>query len=111
MKATGIVRRIDDAGRVVIPKEIRRTLRIREATLLNIYRSRREVILKVLPYRRAGDFAREYADSLHDSVNHITCISDRDAIIAVAGAPKKEYMDKSISPALEKIMDERKLCS
>ena len=110
MKATGIVRRIDDLGRVVIPKEIRRTLRIREGDPLEIFTDREgEVILKKYsPIGELGDFAREYADSLHDSVNHITFISDRDAIIAVAGAPKKEYMDKSISPALEKIMDERK---
>ena len=110
MKATGIVRRIDDLGRVVIPKEIRRTLRIREGDPLEIFTDREgEVILKKYsPIGELGDFAREYADSLHDSVNHITCIADRDAIIAVAGAPKKEYMDKSVSLAVEKIMDERK---
>ncbi len=110
MKATGIVRRIDDLGRVVIPKEIRRTLRIREGDPLEIFTDREgEVILKKYsPIGELGDFAREYADSLHESVDHIICISDRDAIIAVAGAPKKEYMEKSISPALEKIMDERK---
>jgi AbrB family transcriptional regulator (stage V sporulation protein T) len=95
---------------VVIPKEIRRTLRIREGDPLEIFTDREgEVILKKYsPIGELGDFAKEYADSLHDSVNHITCIADRDAIIAVAGAPKKEYMDKSVSPALEKIMEERK---
>ncbi|WP_422448453.1 stage V sporulation protein T [Thermoanaerobacterium sp. DL9XJH110] len=110
MKATGIVRRIDDLGRVVIPKEIRRTLRIREGDPLEIFTDREgEVILKKYsPIGELGDFAREYADSLHASVNHITCIADRDAIIAVSGAPKKEYLDKPISPALEKIMDERR---
>jgi len=110
LKATGIVRRIDDLGRVVIPKEIRRTLRIREGDPLEIFTDREgEVILKKYsPIGELGDFAREYADSLHESVNHITCISDRDAIIAVAGAPKKEYMDKSVSAAIEKIMEERK---
>ena len=91
-------------------KEIRRTLRIREGDPLEIFTDREgEVILKKYsPIGELGDFAKEYADSLHDSVNHITCIADRDAIIAVAGAPKKEYMDKSVSPALEKIMEERK---
>jgi AbrB family transcriptional regulator (stage V sporulation protein T) len=110
LKATGIVRRIDDLGRVVIPKEIRRTLRIREGDPLEIFTDREgEVILKKYsPIGELGDFAKEYADSLHDSVNHITCIADRDAIIAISGAPKKEYMDKSISTFLEKIMDERK---
>ncbi|HHY70549.1 MAG TPA: stage V sporulation protein T, partial [Thermoanaerobacterales bacterium] len=89
---------------------IRRTLRIREGDPLEIFTDREgEVILKKYsPIGELGDFAKEYADSLHDSVNHITCIADRDAIIAVAGAPKKEYMDKSVSPTLEKIMDERK---
>lgn len=92
MKATGIVRRIDDLGRVVIPKEIRRTLRIREGDPLEIFTDRDgEVILKKYsPIGELGDFAKEYADSLHDSINHITCIADRDVIIAVAGAPKKE---------------------
>jgi AbrB family transcriptional regulator (stage V sporulation protein T) len=110
LKATGIVRRIDDLGRVVIPKEIRRTLRIREGDPLEIFTDREgEVILKKYsPIGELGDFAREYADSLHDSVDHIACIADRDAIIAVSGAPKKEYLDKPISPAIEKIMDERK---
>ena len=110
MKATGIVRRIDDLGRVVIPKEIRRTLRIREGDPLEIFTDREgEVILKKYsPIGELGDFAREYADSLHDSVGHITCIADRDAIIAVAGAPKKELLDKPVSPMLEKVMDERR---
>ena len=110
LKATGIVRRIDDLGRVVIPKEIRRTLRIREGDPLEIFTDREgEVILKKYsPIGELGDFAKEYADSLHDSVNHITCIADRDTIIAAAGAPKKEYIDKSISSVLERIMNERK---
>jgi AbrB family transcriptional regulator (stage V sporulation protein T) len=110
LKATGIVRRIDDLGRVVIPKEIRRTLRIREGDPLEIFTDREgEVILKKYsPIGELGDFAKEYADSLRDSVDHIACIADRDAIIAVSGAPKKEYLDKPISQAVEKIMDERK---
>lgn len=110
MKATGIVRRIDDLGRVVIPKEIRRTLRIREGDPLEIFTDREgEVILKKYsPIGELGDFAREYADSLHESVNHITCIADRDVLIAVAGAPKKEFMEKPISEDVEKIMNDRK---
>jgi AbrB family transcriptional regulator (stage V sporulation protein T) len=110
MKATGIVRRIDDLGRVVIPKEIRRTLRIREGDPLEIFTDREgEVILKKYsPIGELGDFAKEYADSLHEAVGHMTLIADRDAIIAVAGSPKKEYLDKPISPAIEKVMEERK---
>ena len=110
MKATGIVRRIDDLGRVVIPKEIRRTLRIREGDPLEIFVDRDgEVILKKYsPIGELGDFAKEYADSLFESIGHITLISDRDTVIAVSGASKKEYMDKPVSTTIETCMDERK---
>ena len=78
MKATGIVRRIDELGRVVIPKEIRRTLRIREGDPLEIFTDREgEVILKKYsPIGELGDFAREYAESLHQSLNRTTLICD-----------------------------------
>ncbi len=110
MKATGIVRRIDDLGRVVIPKEIRRTLRIREGDPLEIFVDREgEVILKKYsPIGELGDFAKEYADSLYEALGHIACIADRDTIIAVAGAPKKEYINKPVGPAVEKAMEERR---
>ncbi len=111
MKATGIVRRIDDLGRVVIPKEIRRTLRIREGDPPgNICRSRRGggYSKKILPIGgELSDFAQEYADSLAETVGHIASICDRDIIIAVAGAPKKEFLNKPISGAVEKVMEER----
>ena len=110
MKATGIVRRIDDLGRVVIPKEIRRTLRIREGDPLEIFVDREgEVILKKYsPIGELGDFAKEYADSLFESTGHIACIGDRDVIIAVAGASKKEYLNKPLGPAAEQAMEDRK---
>lgn len=113
MKATGIVRRIDDLGRVVIPKEIRRTLRIREGDPLEIFVDREgEVILKKYsPIGELGDFAKEYADSLYESTGHIACIGDRDVIIAVAGASKKEYLNKSLGPAAEQAMEDRKMFS
>ena len=109
MKATGIVRRIDDLGRVVIPKEIRRTLRIREGDPLEIFTDREgEVILKKYsPIGELSEFAKEYVESLHGSMEHVTCIADRDSIIAVAGAPKKELLDKRVSSALEKIMEDK----
>jgi AbrB family transcriptional regulator (stage V sporulation protein T) len=109
VKATGIVRRIDDLGRVVIPKEIRRTLRIREGDPLEIFTDREgEVILKKYsPIGELSEFAKEYVESLHSSLEHITCIADRDTIIAVAGAPKKELLEKRVSPALEKVMEEK----
>jgi len=110
MKATGIVRRIDDLGRVVIPKEIRRTLKIREGDPLEIFVDREgEVILKKYsPIGELGDFAQEYADSLHETMGHIACIADRDTIIAVAGAPKKEFLNRPLSAAVEKVMETRK---
>ncbi|GAB2718954.1 stage V sporulation protein T [Paenibacillus thermoaerophilus] len=110
MKATGIVRRIDDLGRVVIPKEIRRTLRIREGDPLEIFVDRDgEVILKKYsPIGELGDFAKEYAESLFESTGHITMITDRDSIIAVAGGSKKEYLDKSVGSLVETAMENRR---
>ncbi len=109
MKATGIVRRIDDLGRVVIPKEIRRTLRIREGDPLEIFVDRDgEVILKKYsPISELSDFAKEYADALYDSLGHTVLICDRDTIISVAGVSKKEYLNKNIGDLVEKVMDDR----
>jgi len=109
LKATGIVRRIDDLGRVVIPKEIRRTLRIREGDPLEIFTDREgEIILKKYsPIGELGAFAKEYAESLAQSAGHITCIVDKDQIIAVSGGAKKEFLEKHISSALEKVINQR----
>ena len=104
MKATGIVRRIDDLGRVVIPKEIRRTLRIREGDPLEIFTDREgEIILKKYsPIGELGTFAKEYAESLAQSSGNITAIVDKDQLIAVSGGGKKELFEKHISTQLEK---------
>ncbi len=109
MKATGIVRRIDDLGRVVIPKEIRRTLRIREGDPLEIFTDKEgEVILKKYsPIGELSDFATQYADSLHKTSGHITCITDRDTVIAVSGASKKEFLEKQLSADVEKTIEEK----
>lgn len=109
MKATGIVRRIDDLGRVVIPKEIRRTLRIREGDPLEIFVDHDgEVILKKYsPMSELGDFAKEYAESLADNSGKLAIISDRDAVIALAGGPKKDFLDKRILAAPERAMEFR----
>ena len=105
MKATGIVRRIDDLGRVVIPKEIRRTLRIREGDPLEIFTDREgEIILK--KYSPIGELG-EFADSLAQSTGNIVCITDRDQVIAFAGAPKKDVLLKPISRQLEESIDAR----
>lgn len=110
MKATGIVRRIDDLGRVVIPKEIRRTLRIREGDPLEIFVDHDgEVILKKYsPIGELSEFAQEYTDSLFEATGHIAIITDRDQIIAISGASKKEFLGKSIGSAAETVMDERR---
>lgn len=110
LKATGIVRRIDDLGRVVIPKEIRRTLRIREGDPLEIFVDRDgEVILKKYsPIGELGEFAKEYAESLADSTGHIALIADRDVVIAVSGSSKKDFMEKAISEDIEQAMEDRK---
>jgi AbrB family transcriptional regulator (stage V sporulation protein T) len=111
MKATGIVRRIDDLGRVVIPKEIRRTLRIREGDPLEIFTDRDgEVILKKYsPISELGQFAKEYAETLYETLGTPTLISDRDEMIAVSGLSKKDYLNRQLSPSLEEIVADRKL--
>ncbi|EYE87899.1 stage V sporulation protein T [Fervidicella metallireducens AeB] len=111
MKATGIVRRIDDLGRVVIPKEIRRTLRIREGDPLEIFTDREGgvILKKYSPIGELSDFAKDYAEAIQQSIGHSVLICDRDLIIAVAGTGKKEYIDKKISDEVEKVLVERKL--
>ena len=109
MKATGIVRRIDDLGRVVIPKEIRRTMRIREGDPLEIFTDREgEVIFKKYsPIGELSAFASQYAETLFRTCNLAVIISDRDAVIASAGVSKKEYNERKLSAGLEKVIESR----
>ena len=109
MKATGIVRRIDDLGRVVIPKEIRRTLRLREGTPLEIFTDREgEIILKKYsPMMELTAFAGQYADAMAQSTGLIVCVTDRDQVIAVSGGARKELLQKTISRALEQVINDR----
>ena len=102
MKATGIVRRIDDLGRIVIPKEIRRTLRIRESDPLEIFTDREgEIILKKYsPIGEMNTFAKQYAESLSQVSGRTALIADRDQFIAVSGG-FKSILGKSISKELE----------
>lgn len=108
MKATGIVRRIDDLGRIVIPKEIRRTLRIREGDPLEIFTDREgEIILKKYsPIGELGAFAKQYAEAMAQATGHIIVISDKDQFIAVAGG-KREWLGKPISKELERAIEDR----
>lgn len=110
MKATGIVRRIDDLGRVVIPKEIRRTLRIREGDPLEIFTDREGgvILKKYSPIEELSNFSREYAEALQSTTGDIVLICDKDNIISISGTSKKEYMDKKISNEVAKIMEDRK---
>lgn len=109
MKATGIVRRIDDLGRVVIPKEIRRTLRMKEGTPLEIYTDREgEVILKKYsPIGELSVFAKEYAEALAQTTGLVSCITDHDQVVAAAGSGSKEYHGKEISKELEAAINAR----
>ena len=110
MKATGIVRRIDDLGRVVIPKEIRRTLRIREGDPLEIYTATDgEVIFKKYsPVGELSTFASQYADVLSRISSMPTLVCDRDHVIAVAGVSKREYLERRVTSVLENYMENRR---
>lgn len=110
MKATGIVRRIDDLGRVVIPKEIRRTQRIREGDPLEIFTTGAgEVIFKKYsPMGELAGFAAQYSEVLYKTLNQTALVCDRDSIIAAAGGAKREYQERPVSIPLEKIMNQRK---
>ncbi len=111
MKATGVVRRIDDLGRIVIPKEIRKVLRIKEGDPIEIFTGREgEVILKKYsPIGELSEFASTYAETLAKTTGHIACITDKDTVIAVSGGAKKELLEQNISKELEKLMDEREV--
>jgi AbrB family transcriptional regulator (stage V sporulation protein T) len=111
MKATGIVRRIDDLGRVVIPKEIRRTMRIREGDPLEIFTEKDgEVIFKKYsPMGELSDFAGQICETMHKTTNRITAVTDRDTVISIFGAPKKDLGEKRISNELEQIMEARQV--
>ncbi len=111
MKATGIVRRIDDLGRVVIPKEIRRSFRIKEGDPLEIYTdSEGEVIFKKYsPIGELSDFARQYADVIHKDAGFPVAITDNDHVIAVSGISKREVLERRVTRSLEELMENRQI--
>ena len=108
MKATGIVRRIDDLGRIVIPKEIRRTLHIRESDPIEIFTDREGqiVLRKYSPIGEMSTFAKQYAESLAKASGHVALITDRDQVIAAAGGGKS-LLGKEVSRSLEDKMQSR----
>lgn len=109
MKATGIVRRIDELGRVVIPKEIRRTQRIRRGDPLEIFTTGDgEVIFKKYsPVGELNSVAAQYTDVLNKSFALTAFVSDRDHIIAVSGAGKRDLLERRVGLPLEKLMESR----
>ncbi|MHC1694272.1 MAG: stage V sporulation T C-terminal domain-containing protein [Eubacteriales bacterium] len=111
MKATGIVRRIDDLGRVVIPKEIRRTMRIREGEPLEIYTDHEgEVIFKKYsPIGGLMEMATQYVDILNKTCNLSIAVVDRDVVVACAGVSKKDVLEHKITAEVEKMIEDRQL--
>lgn len=109
MKATGIVRRIDELGRIVIPKEIRRTLKIKEGDSLEIYMNEEsEIILKKHSFLNIlDDISNKYVESVHSLTNKNMIITDRDIVIAASSPLRKKYLGNSISNSLEKIIEKR----
>ncbi len=109
MKATGVVRKLDNLGRIVIPKEIRKTLRIRDGEPLEIFTGRDgEVILKKYsPVEELGEYAKQYAEALYQTIGNSVLITDTDNVIAASGTGRKEAMGKGITTGLSKILEAR----
>lgn len=109
MKATGIVRRIDELGRVVIPKEIRRTLRIREGDPLELFTDRDELMLKKYsPIASIGRFAEGTAKSLNEQSGYLAVICDTDAVLSASGQGKRGLAGKRVSDKMTEIMTARR---
>jgi len=109
MKATGVVRRIDELGRIVVPKEIRKTLRIKEGENLEIFIDDKQniVLKKYSLLNKIEDFAQNLTDSVNSLLKHNIIITDNDRIIAASGKYKKKYLNKSISSKLENMLLKR----
>ncbi len=109
MKATGIVRRIDDLGRVVVPKEIRRTLRIREGDPLEIFTDRDGAIVlrKYSPIGELTDYANDFAYAIERTTAKTAMICDKDTIISVCGEHKRDYAGKPLSKQMELVIEGR----
>ena len=108
MKATGIVRRIDDLGRIVIPKEIRKTLKVKEGMPLEIFTDQEGGIIlkKYLPFSEFSNVAKEYAECMVQQTGLTVLVTDREKVIAVAGGAKA-LVGENISRKLERILDDR----
>lgn len=108
MKTTGVVRRIDDLGRIVIPKEIRKTLRIKDGESVEIFLNSDNIVLKKYsPLEGLPDFYKDYVDSVYSEIGNNIFIVDRDKIVAASGELKKNYYNKSISSELDEVIQNR----
>lgn len=109
MKATGVVRRIDELGRIVVPKELRRTMRIKEGESLEIFTegTDRIVLKKYSPVQNANEFVHEFVDSIYSSNKKDIVITDNEKVIAVAGNYRKDIVGKKITIRLEDRMSKR----
>lgn len=112
MKTTGVIRRIDDLGRIVIPKEIRKTLRIKDGESVEIFLNSDNIVLKKYsPLSSLPDFYKDYVDSIYSEIGNSVIIVDRDKIVAVSGDLKKNYFDKTISLELDEMIQKRVVVS
>lgn len=110
MKTIGVVRRIDDLGRIVIPKEIRKSLRIKDGESLEICLDSENIILKKYSeLNNLGDFYKNYVDSINSYIKENIIIVDRNSIVAIAGDLKKKYVNKNISPEIDDIIQKRNI--
>lgn len=111
VKATGIVRRIDDLGRIVIPQEIRRSLRIRKGAPLELYvdRDGGVILKKYSAVAELKSFAQRYLNSIYHSTGRAVAVVDYDEVIAVAGLPEEEWVGKLVTPELERRMESRRV--
>ena len=108
MKTTGIIRRIDDLGRIVIPKELRRTLRIKNGDSLEIFVEHEDIILKKYsPMESIEEAAEKYVESFHQVIKHNVIVTDKDRVIAASGLLKKKYLGKSITEFTERNIERR----
>ncbi len=108
MKTTGVVRRIDDLGRIVIPKEIRKTLRIKDGESVEIFLNSDNIVLKKYsPLGGLPDFYNDYVDSIYSEIGNNIIIVDRDKIVAASGDLKKKYLNKNISSELDEVIQNR----
>ena len=108
MKTTGIIRRIDDLGRIVVPKELRKSLRIKNGDSLEIFVDNEDIILKKYsPMESIEEAAAKYVESFNQVIKHSVIVTDKDRVIAASGSLKKRYFGKQISEFTERGIERR----